>query len=1388
MENNEKEKEKDKNYEKNEQDNKELNNIEPIETLQYSHKNNQNYKNKNFHQNKNSYFHPKYFQNNFSNNTTMGKNRINYNQNNYKNNTNNEIKNKNYNYKKKRNQDLSHNNEHNNTFNDNKNDNKLNFIYKYKEAEDFSNYESEFSKFSNLNFLKQNWKQKNFIDDTEMMGGLGLNIMGQNQQLNNNNYSSLHKTNFNQSLNSFNLGNNNMNNNLIYMINLLNNSKLVGGKQNMNNMHNMQNNVASPNKAPKLNNSMINSLINFPINHLNLNNNNMNNMANMNQSKLNGINSMNNQINNIMMIMNQINNNNNKYKPILRNQQQVPQSPNNDNTANKNNQDMSHINNMNNVNQFHNSKNSLYMNNQTNNNVSNQISNSFNSLIQFYFNTLQCQQIILNKMTQLLNSNNNPNIHTEIQNTVNQLKTMLNNEMSQISPIISPNNINPQVNNSNTSTNNTSINNNSINLGNNNININKDNNENKEKMSGNDNNDKYIQNFLSTWPKQKFIKPYSPLLKLEKTSSLKSNNFISNPLNANNTLNINTISYPNLNSNDINRNYILNNESEFNKQLENNYNDQQIEELLKVGKCLTGVIRINKLQNYGHGYITVPGINNDILIRGKNLYQCLNLDEVVVELFNFNQWKSLANKRTKNFSHVNEECLLNNVANSLINDENKNQIQNTKSLDEEENNLKTKEDRLNYINTKLYDLRPEGRVVRILKSPNKEREQICTIQIEKNKILAVPIDDNIPKILINIRKKDKDNQDCKYFLTYFPNEFDRDFNNYKKKYFYVKIHSFGSSSTHKGPLGYIVNEIGEFGDLNVETEVLLNRFHVYHNDNFSDEIMKDVYKKLNEIKITDEYIKNTKRQDFRNELVFTIDPYTSKDLDDAIHVKVIDEETKLLEVGVHIADPTTYVEKDSPLDQEALNRATSVYLVQKKISMLPLILSEDICSIMPHKDTLTISCIFRIHLNSGTLDPNFRPYFCLSVVNSRAKWNYDLVQNIIEGKEVNYNDLKAEDGTKPDSEKTFNDLKYSVQILHKLTQLVRKTRFESGSLMIDNDDIYFDLDKEKNLPKSFHIEVKNESHNLIEELMLISNYLCAHYINENLKEYSLLRRHPFFNDNKVNEIQRYFTINKMSQLDFEDPRKINQFLINTKKDNYNKYICIQHKLKFFILRAEYVFQGKFSQDELKHSSLNLDLYTHFTSPIRRYPDIIVHRQLKEIFRFQNKEIDESSFKEFEVYKPSIDHINDRYNSAKLISQKSRRIYQCLYIKIAPKKMYTALIMDIISKNNTKKGANNTNNANIGNNSGYANNNNEEDDIYLVLFVPEMNLELEWRKADNEEIVLQKYEKNKNYLYIDYMVNSECKNKYLRAFDELSVELHFIDYTPIDVKCKIDLTK
>ena len=1338
--------EPEKNNENTESRNKESNDIEPIETIQSSFKGNTNFeKRKNYYQkpyHNNNHYHQGY--SNFPNQNTMSKNRTNsvkysgsrYSNPNYGKNINNEPKNKNYNHKKKRIQDINYN-EYNNA---NKSDsNKLNFVNKYKEAEDLNYYDTEFSKIGNLGFLKQNWKKKNTHEDENDFKNSNLNIFG-----NTPNY-----LNFNPLMNFNPIAQNNNNLPLLY------NAGNFGGNKSINNLPAIPNNVSTPNKTSKNNTKILNSMMNFP---MNLNNNNMNNMLNLNTSNLNGINSMiliHSLINSNMRIQQQQNNIN------------KPSGQANESSNNKSPQKINPMSNLNN-------KNQIYVNQTNNNNLSNQTMNSFNMLIQFYYKTLQCQNTVLNKMSQLFTQTNNAMLHTDIKNTINQLKIMLSNEMSQITPILPQNS--PSQNNSNNQANNSfnSINTNATNTTNNTYNNkdNKDNIENKENKDSNEiieneNNNKYIQNILSTWPKQKFIKPYSPLLKLEKNQLKPSNLYNSN----NTTLNINTY------TNNLNPNYLINIHDEYIMQNEIKYDEEKIEEYLKEGKCLQGIIRINKSKNPNHGYITVEGINNDILVRGKNLYQSLHLDEVIVELLDYNQWKTLANKKTKKISHVNEEGLINN----LLTGENKN-------LDEE-NNLKTKEEKLKYINNKLFDLRPEGRIVKILKSPNKEKEQICSIQIEKNKIYAIPIDENIPKITINIRnitkKLIKPNEISK--SNYNINDFEKDYSNYKKKYFSVKIYSVGATFNGPIPYGYIVNEIGESGNIDVESEVLLKRFNAFYNEGFSDDIMKEVNKKLEEIKITDEYIKNTKRKDFRNELVFTIDPYTSKDLDDAIHVKVIDEKTKLLEIGVHIADPTAYVEKDSLLDKEALFRGTTLYLVQKNISMLPRILSESVCSIMPKKDTLAISSIFRIYLD-GSLEEKFEPYFCLSVVNSKAKWDYDLVQKIIEKKEVNYNDLKTEDGTKPETEEIFNNLKKSVDILYQLTKSVRKARFDSGSLMIDNDDIYFDLDKTTNYPKSFHISVKNESHNLIEELMLISNLFCAKYLYKNIKKYSLVRRHPFFNDNKFLEIQRYFSSNKMNPLDFDDPTEINKSLTKIKKTNINKYQCIQHKLKTFILRAEYVFAGKYSMDELKHSSLNYDLYTHFTSPIRRYPDIIVHRQLKEIFKFENKETTQINVEIFKDYFGQIEHINERYNNGKLISQRSKRIFQCLYLKTAPQKVYTALIMDIISKNNKKP--NNVNNPtnnlmNMGMNPNYPNNN-EEDELYLVLFVPEINLELEWRKSDNEEIVLLKYDKNKNELHIDYKIDSSgCKNLDLKPFDSLQVELLTVDSIPMDVKCKIN---
>ena len=971
--------------------------------------------------------------------------------------------------------------------------------------------------------------------------------------------------------------------------------------------------------------------------------------------------------------------------------------------------------------------NQMNLNNLGNNNILmnqvNQINKNFNNLI------------LMNKAQNNPNNQNNSNLN--IQQYLQLIQHLQQQIYIEFKKMNNTNNLN--LNNFN------NINNMAINNVNNPNNLNAINSINKheiENINPNDiNNSQNIQNILNLYPIESFNKPYAPILKL------------SPPKMMNQQINYNFQTY-NLSPMNINSTIMNNNNINIMNNSENEPTQETIDENLKTGKYLTGTIRMNKCHT--HGYITVKGLENDILIRGsKNLNQCLNLDEVIVELLPIEEWKPLVNKKRK-ISYVNEEPQIpiinsNEALTDIENEENSNKLINNNNNDSLSSNYKekfdTKEERLKYIN-KVYDLRPEGKIVKILKSPNKEKEQIAKIEVFQNQLFAIPIDETIPRIQIKKRKRNEINKNGDLI--------------YKNKYFLVKI--IGWNTNSKCPKGTIQNEIGPCGNIDVESFVLLRQYNIEYNENFPNEVIEELNKKIENLKITEEFIKNSNRLDLRNDIIFTCDPYTSKDLDDAISVKLINEEEGLLEVGVHIADPSLYVEKNSLLDKQAIYRGTTVYLVQLNIPMLPKIISENICSLMPNKDSFAISCIFRINYKTGALDLNFKPKFDLSVINSKAKWNYDLVQDIIDGKDIKYENLNENDGTKPLTEEIFNEMVKSVHLLYQLTKLVRKQRFESGSLMINNDNIHFDLD-EKNKPIGFKIEQKKDSHSLIEELMLIANKLCAEFIYDNMKQYALIRRHPYLNDNKFNEIQRYLISNKIN-VDYEEPQELNKLLLDLQKNNLNKFLCIQHKLKTFMLRAEYVIAGYFDFDELKHCALNFELYTHFTSPIRRYPDIIVHRQIKEILKMKKGEISNEEFKIFDEYSPLMEHFNDVYNNSKQISQKSQRIFQCIYLKTIPYKKYEALIMDINGKSNKRINVN---------------------EIIVALFIPEINLELEWKKEDNENIINIRFEKNDNELIIDYKTeNGGIGNKTLKTFDSIKVDLIAQDSIPIDIKCIINL--
>lgn len=295
--------------------------------------------------------------------------------------------------------------------------------------------------------------------------------------------------------------------------------------------------------------------------------------------------------------------------------------------------------------------------------------------------------------------------------------------------------------------------------------------------------------------------------------------------------------------------------------------------------------------------------------------------------------------------------------------------------------------------------------------------------------------------------------------------------------------------------------------------------------------------------------------DLREKIIFTIDPKKSKDLDDAISCELIDEEKGLLEIGVHIADPSYFIPKDSPIDKEALNRTTTVYLVHRNIPMLPRNLADNVISLLPYKDRLAISCTFRIFFD-GSLDLNFTPKFYLSIINNKAKLDYELAQRLLDENEFEENilfeDLSEIEGNKPRDKETYEKIFDSLKNLHKLTKLVRSQRIDSGSLIIENQEIGFILNEE-NKPINFSLKKKLQTHQLVEELMLIANKLSAEFIFSNINDLAMIRKHPLLNESKYPDIQRYFKNNKMN-IDFEDTLEMNELLKHLEKTDKNKYI------------------------------------------------------------------------------------------------------------------------------------------------------------------------------------------------------------------------------------------
>ena len=381
----------------------------------------------------------------------------------------------------------------------------------------------------------------------------------------------------------------------------------------------------------------------------------------------------------------------------------------------------------------------------------------------------------------------------------------------------------------------------------------------------------------------------------------------------------------------------------------------------------------------------------------------------------------------------------------------------------------------------------------------------------------------------------------------------------------------------KNPIGEIIDVLGDVGDNNTEMHAILAEFGLPYK---YPEAVEEAANKI-DAGITPEEIR--KRIDMRDVCTFTIDPRDAKDFDDAISIRKLD--SGLWEVGVHIADVTHYVTENSIIEKEAVNRATSIYLVDRTIPMLPEHLSNGICSLRPNEEKLTYSVIF--HLDEFAEIKDYQ--IARTVINSNRRFTYEEAQTIIETGEGDY--------------------KEEMLKLNEFAKMLRVRRFAKGAIAFERVEVRFEID-EKGKPVSVFFKEAKESNKLVEEFMLLANRTVATHIGKPQKRGDkaktfVYRIHDVPNPDKLANfstfIKRFGYKLKTTGKNTEVSSAINHLLdeVEGKKE--------QNLIETLAIRS--MAKAIYSTDNSGHYGLAFDYYTHFTSHIRRYPDMMVHRLL-----------------------------------------------------------------------------------------------------------------------------------------------------------------------------------
>ncbi|MCJ1458080.1 exosome catalytic subunit dis3 [Mycoblastus sanguinarius] len=624
---------------------------------------------------------------------------------------------------------------------------------------------------------------------------------------------------------------------------------------------------------------------------------------------------------------------------------------------------------------------------------------------------------------------------------------------------------------------------------------------------------------------------------------------------------------------------------------------------IRGGTLHQGIFNVSPY-NYLEGSVHVPAFDKSLLVLGReNSNRAVSGDVVVVEVLPKPQWKAPSTK--------------------IIEEETLNKNENAEADEGEVEAVVTEQERralqeeVKRTQGKSIEGRPQptARVVGVIRRNwrqyvghvDSSSSTAATQGRKQQTVFLIPMDKRIPKIRLRTRQADE----------------------LLGKRVLVTIDSWDQESRY--PVGHFVRSLGDLESKGAETEALLLEYDVQYRP-FPRGVLDCLPEEGHGWKVPpsldDPGWKG--RRDLRDLLVCSIDPVGCQDIDDALHARPLPNGN--YEVGVHIADVSHFVKPNNAMDSEASMRGTTVYLVDKRIDMLPMLLGTDLCSLKSYVERYAFSTIWEITKDAEIVNSSFTK----SVIRSREAFSYEQAQ------------LRIDDKSQKD------DLTQGMRTLLMLSKKLRKRRMDAGALNLASPEVRVQTESETSDPVDVKTKELLDTNSLVEEFMLLANISVAGKIYKSFPQTALLRRHAAPPKSNFEELASQLKVKRGLNLRTESSKAVADSLdkcVDSKEPFFNTLVRIMATR--CMMSAEYFCSGTQSYPDFRHYGLASEIYTHFTSPIRRYADLVAHRQLAAAIEYEQLDIGlHSKPKLEEVCK----NINVRHRNAQMAGRASIEYY------------------------------------------------------------------------------------------------------------------------------------